>query len=137
MALPQHFLLVDDNVGDQLLAEEAFHHLCPDCTLTCVSSGEVALELLRSRAVQPEVILLDVNMPGLSGFDVLQALKADPELAVLPVIMLSTSKAKGDVEAAYTLHASSYIVKAHDFDAFLKQIDTFLAYWRSAQLTRQ
>lgn len=137
MTVPQHFLLIDDNVTDQLLAEEAFQHLCPDCTLTCVNSGEVALELLRSGAVRPEVILLDVNMPGMSGFEVLSALKADPVLAVLPVIMLSTSRARGDVELAYTLHASSYIVKAHDFGAFLKQIDTFLAYWRSAQLAHK
>lgn len=129
-----HFLLIDDNLADQLLAEEAFQQLCPDCTLTCVTDGRTALDMLKSKAVQPDVILLDVNMPGMSGFEVLASLKADPQLALLPVVMLSTSGAKSDVRAAYTLHASSYLVKAQEFEQFVQQIDTFLAFWQKTQV---
>lgn len=137
MNLLHHFLLIDDNLADQLLAEEAFLQLCPECTLTCVADGKTALDLLKSKAVQPDVILLDVNMPGMSGFEVLAALKADPQLALLPVVMLSTSGAKSDVRAAYTLHASSYLVKAQEFEQFVDQIDTFLAFWQKTQVARE
>ena len=56
------------------------------------------------------------------------------DLFLIPVVMLSTSAAQGDVATAYTLHASSYLVKAPGFDAFLKQVDTFLTYWRETRL---
>ncbi|MFD1733040.1 response regulator [Deinococcus malanensis] len=117
-----------------MLAEEAFHQLCPECTLTCVSDGATALDMLRARVIQPDVILLDINMPGMNGFEVLHALKADPEMALLPVVMLSTSNAQEDVRQAYTLHASSYLVKAGDFSHFLQQIDQFLGFWQKSRI---
>ena len=134
MTPPQHFMLIDDNVADQVLAQEAFGQLCPDCTLQIFSGGRPALDWLQSAPDHPDVILLDVNMPEMNGFEVLQALKQNPRLALIPVVMLSTSAAQGDVATAYTLHASSYLVKAPGFDAFLKQVDTFLTYWRETRL---
>lgn len=127
-------MLIDDSVTDQWLAREAFEQLCPDCTLRCFDRGAVALDWLRSAPERPDVILLDINMPGMSGFEVLEQLKADPELTLIPVVMLSTSGDRGDVSRAYTLHASSYLVKAPGFGDFLKQIDACLDYWRAAQL---
>jgi len=135
--LPCHYLLVDDNPGDRLLAQEAFEQLCPDCSLTCAESGEEALALLRSETFQPDVVLLDINMPGLSGFQVLEAMKADPKLRKIPVVMLSTSSASGDVSTAYNLHASSYLVKSSGFAAFLEQVETFLNYWRGIQVSNR
>lgn len=126
-------MLIDDNVADQVLAQEAFEQLCPDCTLRIFSGGRQALDWLQSASDHPDVILLDVNMPEMNGFEVLQALKQVPNLALIPVVMLSTSAARGDVAMAYTLHASSYLVKAPGFDAFLQQIDTFLTYWRETR----
>ncbi|SMB85208.1 response regulator [Deinococcus hopiensis] len=134
MRIPQHFFLVDDSLGDRLLAEEAFDQLCPDCTLTTVASGETALRMLRTKSVIPDVILLDINMPGMNGFELLQALKDDDDLAQIPVVMLSTSGAPGDIERAYSLQASSYLMKSPNFQAFLKQIDAFLKYWGGAQV---
>ena len=134
MDLPLRFLLVDDSVGDQLLAAEAFQQLRPDCVLTCVSSGAEALEMLRSQKVRPDVVLLDVNMPGMNGLQVLEAIKADPRLALLPVVMLSTSNAENDVQAAYTLHANSYLVKAPIFEDFVAQIETFLDFWQKSRI---
>ncbi|UBV44739.1 response regulator (plasmid) [Deinococcus taeanensis] len=129
MTAPQRFFLIDDNPHDQLLAMEAFAELCPDCHLTFANDGSEALRLLQSTDELPEVILLDVNMPGMNGFEVLQSLKKDPRLATIPVVMLTTSGAPEDVAAAYTLYASSYLVKAQDFSAFLSQIEAFLGYW--------
>ncbi|GGB78784.1 response regulator [Deinococcus soli (ex Cha et al. 2016)] len=135
MTAPHHFFLIDDNPHDQFLAIEAFGELCPDCHLTLASDGQQALTLLRAAEVLPDVILLDVNMPRMNGFEVLQALKDDPQLRLIPVVMLSTSEARDDITTAYTLYASSYLVKAQDFGAFLDQIEGFLAYWRRCTLT--
>ena len=88
MTAPRHYLLVDDAPQDRVLAQEAFEHLCPECVLTCVESGVEALELLRSPGFQPDVILLDLNMPGMSGFELLRTLKDDARLAHIPVVIL-------------------------------------------------
>ncbi|MBZ9714976.1 response regulator [Deinococcus multiflagellatus] len=134
MAAPQHFLLIDDNPHDQLLALEAFSELCPDCHLTVASTGTEALALLRAATELPDVVLLDVNMPGMNGFEVLRALKADARIAHIPVVMLTTSGARDDVQMAYTLYASSYLVKAASFSDFLQQIEAFLRYWQHARV---
>ncbi|MFD1733251.1 response regulator [Deinococcus malanensis] len=77
----------------------------------------------------PDLIVLDINMPGMDGFDVLEAIKADPGLVHLPVVMLSASDNPADVTRAYSLRASAYVVKAHDFATFLQQIDALVGFW--------
>lgn len=129
-------LLIDDNATERLLAEEAFA-LTDDliCTLTTASSGQEALARLRSpEAVLPDVILLDINMPVMGGFEVLSNLKADPKLLLLPVVMFSTSHAETDVTQAYTLQASAYLLKSPDFPLFLEQVETFILFWSSTHL---
>lgn len=125
--------LVDDNPMDRMLAAEALEEVCADCTLDVYPSGQAVLEHLHTANSLPDVLLLDINMPGLTGFDVLKALKADPRLSLIPVVMLTTSSASSDVEQAYTLHASSYVVKASTFSAFLEQLEAFIRYWRLNQ----
>lgn len=136
MLFPAHYLLVDDSPQDRLLAQEAFESLCPDCTLTCVGSGREALMLFDEPTFEPDVILLDLNMPGMNGFEVLKALKSDPRQVQIPVVILSTSDARQDISQAYTLHASSYLVKSATFAEFLKQVETFLHYWQVNRTTR-
>jgi CheY-like chemotaxis protein len=121
--------LVDDNPLDRDLAGEAFEDTCPACTVEMFSSGQAALRHLRAAPRLPDVMLLDLNMPGLNGFEVLTAIKTDPRLNQIPVVMLTTSKDPGDVTRAYTLHASSYLVKAPSFPEFVKQIEAFVGYW--------
>lgn len=133
MALPFHYLLVDDSLQDQLLAREAFEHLCPECLLTCAGSGREALELLQNPTFQPDVVLLDLNMPGMSGFELLREMKSAPQLVHIPVVILSTSSAQQDVSEAYTLHASSYLVKSSSFAGFLEQLEKFLHYWQASR----
>lgn len=137
MPVPCHYLLIDDNASDRMLAEEAFEQVCPDCTLTSVAGGREALQLLRTETFQPDVILLDINMPGMNGFQLLAELKSDPALRKIPVVMLTTSSAQGDITQAYSLHASSYLVKSSAFDAFLEQVETFLRYWRANRVASQ
>ncbi|MFC4638243.1 response regulator [Deinococcus hohokamensis] len=126
----RQILLIDDNPQDRFLAEEAFEQVCPDCQLITQPSGKDALAYLQKAARLPDVLLLDVNMPGMNGFEVLAALKADPRLALIPVVMLSTSQSQDDVAKSYTLHASSYLVKAPSFSGFISQIEAFLSYWQ-------
>ncbi|GGL78112.1 response regulator [Deinococcus aerolatus] len=133
MALPFHYLLVDDSLQDQLLAREAFEHLCPECLLTCAGSGREALELLQAPHFQPDVVLLDLNMPGMSGFELLREMKSAAHLVHIPVVILSTSSAQQDVSEAYTLHASSYLVKSSSFAGFLEQLEKFLHYWQASR----
>ena len=94
-------------------------------------SGRDALNVLRDpHTRRPDVLLLDINMPGLSGFDVLEALKEDPTLMDIPVVMLSTSSTRHDIQRAYTLHATSYVVKHAEFPGFVAQVDTLVSYLR-------
>ena len=137
MPTPCHYLLVDDNPTDHILVQEAFELLGPDFRLTCVQSGLQALQVLGSPELQPDVVLLDINMPGMNGFEVLEAIKRDPRLRTLPVVMLSTSGAVGDVSRAYHLFASSYLVKSPRFDVFLEQIEALLTYWQTNRVCSQ
>lgn len=125
--------LVDDNPMDRLLAVEALTEVCPECTLETYASGRAVLDHLRHTETLPDVVLLDINMPGLTGFDVLKAMKTDPRLSLIPVVMFTTSNAAADIQQAYTLHASSYVVKAATFSAFLEQLEAFIRYWRLNQ----
>lgn len=131
-----HVLIIDDNRADLLLATEAFQDRDQHVTVTSCTSGEEALTHLNGLPHEglPHVIVLDLNMPVMNGFEVLRRLKLDDRLQVIPVVMLSTSAAPGDVAQAYSLHASAYLVKAPDFTEFLEQVDRFLLYWKHARL---
>ena len=101
--------LVDDSVTDRELAVEAFEDGAGRVEVTPFPDGPSVLGALRTPGVTlPDVILLDVNMPTMTGFQVLAALKDDPTLSVIPVVMLTSSADEGDVRRAYSLHANSY-----------------------------
>ncbi|WP_135229050.1 response regulator [Deinococcus fonticola] len=134
MALQLSVLLVDDDPTELLLAQEAFEAHAQTVNLVTCSSGPEALAHLQDPAHPlPDVIVTDLNMPGMTGLDVIRLLKNDPRLHLIPVVVLSNSNDPRDVEQAYSLHANSYLVKAPDFSAFMEQIDTFLAFWREVR----
>lgn len=129
------FLLVDDNPADLMLAHEVFKEHDEWAEVITAASGIEALAYLQDPSrPRPDVVVLDLNMPGLSGFDVLKAMKATPELLHIPVVVLSTSDDPQDVSQAYSLHASSYMVKSVNFSDFVSQINVFLDYWRSCRV---
>ena len=133
---PLHVHFVDDNLADLMLTNEILEAHVDIVTVSTSLSGPTALEFMRDRRnPRPDVVVLDINMPGLSGFEVLAAMKGDPQLLDIPVVMLSTSSNPRDVARAYTLHASSYLVKAHDFQQFVQQIEAFIMYLRQTRLT--
>jgi CheY-like chemotaxis protein len=126
-------LLVEDDPGDVLMTKEAFEHYKLRNVLHVVTDGEQALQFLRrtggyAGAPRPGLILLDLNLPRLDGLEVLAELKADPELKVIPVVILTTSQAQQDVLRSYALHANAYVSKPVDFETFIeaiRQIDNF------------
>ena len=126
-------LLVEDDEGDVLMTREAFEYYKIRNRLHVVSDGDQALQFLRQEgpyadAPRPGLILLDVNLPRRSGLEVLAELKQDPDLLVIPVIMLTTSSAEEDIVRSYSLHANAFVSKPVDFEHFIdaiRQIDNF------------
>jgi CheY-like chemotaxis protein len=126
-------LLVEDDDGDVLMTREAFEHYKIRNRLHVVGDGEQALQFLRragqyADAPRPGLILLDVNLPRRSGLEVLAELKQDPDLLVIPVVMLTTSRAEEDIVRSYALHANAFVSKPVDFEQFveaIRQIDNF------------
>ena len=126
-------LLVEDDPGDILMTREAFQHHKIQNKLHVVTDGEQALQFLRrtgeyAEAPRPDLILLDLNLPRRSGHEVLAELKEDPQLRVIPVVILTTSQAEEDILRSYSLHANAYVSKPVDFERFMdviRQIDSF------------
>ncbi|NED12835.1 MULTISPECIES: response regulator [unclassified Streptomyces] len=130
---PIEVLLVEDDPGDELMTREAFEDNKIRNTLHVVRDGEEALDFLYRRgahtgAPRPDLILLDLNLPKYDGRQVLEKIKQDPELALIPVVVLTTSSAEEDILRSYKLHANAYVTKPVDLDQFIaavRQIDDF------------
>ena len=120
---PAEIMLIEDNRGDALLTARAFRDARIDNRLSVADTGEKALAMLRRQGPHahlrlPDIILLDLNLPGMSGQDVLRAIKADAALKTIPVVVLSSSEAQGDIARAYDQHANAYIVKPVSISKF-------------------
>lgn len=126
---PAEILLVEDNRGDALLASMAFKAGKIENNFVVAQTGEDAMAMLRHEGIYaeqrlPDIILLDLNLPKMSGRDVLLQVKDDPKLKHIPVIILSSSSAEQDIAKSYNLHASAYIVKPLDLEKFRDVVST-------------
>ena len=126
-------LRVEDDPGDVLMTREAFEENKVSNRLAVVSDGAAAMQYLRKEgeyadAPTPDMVLLDLNLPKMDGREVLAAMKDDPLLRSIPVVVLTTSEAEEDVLRSYSLHANAYVTKPVDFQRFIevvRQIDDF------------
>ena len=126
MSAPR-ILVVDDSCADVRLLREAVQEQGIVADLLAVEDGEQALAYL-ANGPRPDLVLLDLNLPRVDGREVLTAMKDDPELRAIPVIVLSTSSSPGDVAECYARHANSYIVKPmhlEELGAVMRAIDDF------------
>jgi chemotaxis family two-component system response regulator Rcp1 len=127
-------LLVEDNDADVRLTREALREGGEGVTLFSAVDGEQALAFLRREGAhggmpRPDLVLLDLNLPRRNGLEVLAEVRADPALASLPVIVLTTSAADADVTACYAAGANCYVVKPLDLDAFMALIAAIRSFW--------
>ena len=131
---PIEILLVEDNPGDVDLTREALTEAKVRNRLHVVDDGAKAVDFLYRRAPyadspRPDIILLDLNLPKKDGRQVLSEIRADPQLAEIPVVVLTTSAAEEDVVRAYRLHANCYITKPVDFKRFLTVVKSIEEFW--------
>jgi len=129
-----NILLVEDNPADVRLAREAMKQSSIPYSLKVVGNGEEAISYLSERGSDagtepPDIIILDLNLPGRGGIEVLKEIKASPDLKRIPVIILTTSNDEQNIENAYAVHANCYITKPVDFDRFSEVIKSIVNYW--------
>lgn len=127
-------LLVEDNVGDIRLLQEAFKEGGLDCKLHVARDGEQAMAFLSrkgayAKSPRPTLVLLDLNLPGKSGREVLAEMKRQEALCCIPVVVMSTSANPEDIRAAYCLQANCYVVKPEDLDALIVFAQVLQSFW--------
>ena len=131
---PVQILLVEDSPGDVSLTREALLSARIANELSVVGDGAEALAFLRQQgpyaeAPRPDLVLLDLNLPGIDGRTVLATMKEDDDLKTIPVIVLTTSAAEEDISRSYQDHANCYITKPVDFADFLTVISELEGFW--------
>ena len=134
---PVVILLVEDDPGHAEIVRRNFSRSRVANRLMHVEDGQAALDYLYrrngfndpARSPRPGVMLLDLRLPKVDGLEVLKTIKADPDLAAIPVVILTTSAAEKDVARAYEHHANSYLVKPVDFGQFTDMMETLGYYW--------
>ena len=127
-------LLVEDNEGDILLTLEAFKEIKIKNSIAVVKDGGEAIEFLKKQGqyagtTMPHLILLDINMPRISGIEVLDFIKKDEKLRKIPVVMLTTSSSQSDIQACYDRSANCFITKPLDFGNFLTVVEAIESFW--------
>jgi two-component system, chemotaxis family, response regulator Rcp1 len=137
-AEPIEILLVEDSPGDVRLTREALRDAKAQLVLHVVGDGIEAMEFLTrtgqfTNAPRPNLILLDLNLPRLDGREVLEAIKRDPSLMNIPVVILTTSESEADVMRSYRLHANCFITKPVDLEVFASVFDFWLSVARLPQ----
>lgn len=131
-----HILLVEDNPGDIQLFQEALGTLPFAVEASIATTGEEALHLLHAAsagAAPIDVILLDLQLPGIHGFEVLAALQRDPTRRFIPVVVLSSTSNPQEVNRCYGLGANAYIVKPSTWDAYCRKMQAAVIFWQACQ----
>ncbi|MFC9330084.1 response regulator [Kitasatospora sp. NPDC057015] len=118
-------LLVEDDLADAMLIEEALFEQGTARTIVKAEDGVAALDYLRESVTRlPDLIILDLNMPRMNGRELLEVLKADEQLKLIPIVVLTTSAAPEDVSGAYHRHANAYVTKPVNLDDFTRAVQS-------------
>lgn len=131
---PAAILLAEDNPGDVRLTIEALKDVQLNDALHVVRDGTEALAFLWQEgqyvtAPTPNLVLLDLNMPKMDGYEVLARIKSDQKLRRIPVVILTTSQAEQDIVRSYDLHANCYVIKPVDLNQFIEAIKAIIEFW--------
>lgn len=133
---PIHILLIEDNEGDILLTQEALEDAKIITKLSIARDGKEAIDFLTQQGKYynvklPVLILLDVNLPLKNGYEVLRFIKGNKDLKHIPVIMLTTSSSKRDIDKAYDNHVNCYITKPVEINDFITVVTAIENFWIS------
>lgn len=133
---PIEILLIEDNPGDVALTRAALERSKISNMLHVVHDGDAALAYLRHQAgyeesPRPQLILLDLNLPGMDGREVLELIKSDPQLRRIPVVVMTSSKSEEDIASSYDSHANCYITKPVSIESFQRVVEAIDEFWFS------
>lgn len=133
-ARPIQILLVEDNPGDVRLTREALRDVKIRNVLTVAHDGIEAMRMLRREGEHaslslPDLVLLDLNLPGMSGQEVLREIKTDPDLRQVPVIIVTSSEAEEDVLKSYQLQCNAFVTKPLALEQFVKVVRSIEQFW--------
>ncbi len=127
-------LLIEDNSADARKIERGFGEVDPECTVTSVRTGMEAMTFIENQLATcpnslPNLILLDLHLPGMNGVEVLTWLKTQEMTMRIPVLVLSASKDTSDISKAYTAHANAFISKPVGIDALMELVKSIQSFW--------
>ncbi len=125
-------LMVEDDPDDRALTERGLARARLANRVTWKQTGEEALAYLRTAAAAgelPGLVLLDLNLPGMHGREVLAEMRRDPALTQMPVVVLTSSDSEADIDAAYSLHANCYVTKPVNLQQFLRVVEAIDEFW--------
>lgn len=129
MVLPRPILLVEDNPDDEQLTLRALKRSKVTNPIIIARDGAEALEVLFAADPLPSLILLDLKLPKIDGLEVLQRIRSDPRMELLPVVILTSSSEQRDIIESYQLKANSYVRKPVDFEQFTDAVSQLGLYW--------
>lgn len=134
MKLELKILLVEDNIIEILKLKRAIENLGMNHEVLEAENGEIALDSIKQEEINPDIVLLDLNMPKMNGLEFLAIVRNDESMRHLPIIILSTSNNNRDLKEAYKLGVSGYILKPLKYDDYVKKIEYTLQYWSNNEL---
>ena len=131
---PVQVLLIEDNPGDVRLLQEAFRELHANIRIQVAKDGAEGIAVVEKKASEgpnacPDLILLDLNLPKISGHDVLERIKSNPDTRRIPVIVLTSSRAEMDVHRAYDSHANAYMRKPTTLEGLIAAAEQIKNFW--------
>jgi len=129
-------LLIEDDAIEVMKLKRVISTLELNHTIIEANNGEVALEILKNKSKLPDIILLDLNMPKISGIEFLGILKKDEALKFLPTIILTTSNNQQDLLSCFKIGVAGYILKPLKYDDYVSKIENLLSYWSINELIK-
>ena len=131
---PIDILLIEDNAGDVFVIEQAMRECGVSCDVYLAADGETAMKFLRQTgeyvaSPRPQLIFLDLNLPGKDGREVLAEIKADPNFSTIPVIVITECSSDKDILKSYQCYANSYVLKSFHFDQYNRTIQVLTNFW--------
>jgi len=127
--IPIEILLIEDNPGDIELTRIGFEEARVANNLSVIKDGQQAIDFFEQGNDLPDIVLLDINLPKVNGFEILEKIRSLEYSENIPVIMLTSSGADEDINKSYSAKANSYIIKPVDFDKFYKVIKSLEQFW--------